>query len=502
MANNVEEAIIPAFQKLSLWLGTENRIVSHFISLACPKEDCRPRGLQIKNLLSHFNTGIRRIIRATYKTTIDYDQILLKVVEECYNQASATSGTMHVDDALILRLGHAAPRLRDPNIEGHEYHGFEEHTDARETEDNLHSVTESIRKIQAQISRAWIDFWVEALHEAPGGPTLFYPPANKALTISDSDFYDIPRYLFRVFDVGSHGLNTDCVIASNASAEKRSTSARTDFLSLNELEAAARLVVHLSWRKIYHFDTGLVSWTSSLLFAIQYAIYRCHTNGRSPAQVKICLVDTSKFPRGQFIRDIELIRAYKNIATTFSSKSKQLIDLREKNPNYYNGEHFSQGSLSILGRSCVVSLEALINDGLYQLYPDFKEPDGRALWANRVLELRERWECERTTTYGEIEQAIKIAKRCFPGFEASHVALMLLAFKNRKSGPMVSKTAIAELAVANLPTSAQDRRPVEVRRYTVMARKLDLAKGGEGIQGHPLSLPDAESIKGLFEYME
>lgn len=62
-----------------------------------------------------------------------------------------------------------------------------------------------------------------------------------------------------------------------------------------------------------------------------------------------------------------------------------LLALRRR--EYYFGEYLSQGRLDIRHRSSHVSLQTLIDLGLYQLEPRFE--DGQDRWAKRVVELRE-----------------------------------------------------------------------------------------------------------------
>jgi hypothetical protein len=72
----------------------------------------------------------------------------------------------------------------------------------------------------------------------------------------------------------------------------------------------------------------------------------------------------------------------------FSSNSdmQNLVRLRE---GYYdNGEYLSRGIVVHQNRSCVISLENLIKAGLYELYPELDDPEGKEKGMNRVRELR------------------------------------------------------------------------------------------------------------------
>lgn len=177
---------------------------------------------------------------------------------------------------------------------------------------------------------------------------------------------------------------------------------------------------------------NLISWSSSLLFVIQYAIWRCHNSHHGdPAKVEICMVDTRKFPHGQFVRDMSLLRAYRE-APEVDEKMRSFFNFRLKSAYFDNGEYLSQGVLHHTGRSSVVSLAQLIQAGLHDLYPQFADPGGMDRWTKRVGSLRSRWSIEQTTTQRDIQKAVEIARACFRSFDACDVALLLLSFKNRK----------------------------------------------------------------------
>lgn len=106
-------------------------------------------------------------------------------------------------------------------------------------------------------------------------------------------------------------------------------------------EASRRLYAHLI-KRCFEGDgsDNPMSWSSSLLFVIQYAIWRSSKSNCSPADIKICAVDTTKFSRGQFARDMWLVYMYRDV---FSSNSdmQNLVRLREGDCD--NGEYLSQG---------------------------------------------------------------------------------------------------------------------------------------------------------------
>jgi len=142
---------------------------------------------------------------------------------------------------------------------------------------------------------------------------------------------------------------------------------------------------HLRWRGKDGDSDNLVSWTSSLLFALQYIFYR-QTDSRdgSPLDhIYFCVIDTTRFPEGVFLRDLDLIRAYQS----FDAKLQNLEELRTTRQagSYYFGEYLSQGALKIEDKCQIVSAQALFTQGLFSLQPEL----GRPGLAKEVVRLRE-----------------------------------------------------------------------------------------------------------------
>jgi hypothetical protein len=117
---------------------------------------------------------------------------------------------------------------------------------------------------------------------------------------------------------------------------------------------------------------------------------------------------------------------------TGMSHIDKFFRFRLENKRYYNGEFLSQGLVRHTGRSCTVSLGRLIQAGLFALYPELDDAEGRNTWAKRVLELRALWSTEQHTTVDEFHTAREIARGCFSAALMKEMAIMLLSFKNRK----------------------------------------------------------------------
>lgn len=282
------------------------------------------------------------------------------------------------------------------------------------------------RRLEARrIGReSWQEFWLRVLNNSPTGPTLFCPPAGFRLHFLGFD--TVPHYLFRTFDEASSGKNDENMIASIVRSGSH-IRGKTDILTLGRGEATSLLCEHLTKRCFSGAeDDNFMSWTSFLLFAIQYAIWRLRNHRCQPSDIKICAANANKFPLGQYARDISLLEVYHATAEETGGETQSFFNFRLKNEDYYNGEYLSQGSLSHTGRSSVVSLERLIRAGLYELYPEFEDPKGSELWTERVLELRQIWSKEQETSDRDIKVALGVGRTSFTQLEPLEVASVLL----------------------------------------------------------------------------
>ncbi|KAF2111562.1 hypothetical protein BDV96DRAFT_666119 [Lophiotrema nucula] len=417
----------------------------------------------IQELFSHFDQQIKDIVRRVLNDTSDRD-LLWRVAEECYKQATSPSGILHADDYFIPREEACLEWPYDPDFESEEYYEHENRLGVDEQyAAAFRARTERRFETRRKDRQSWIDFWINVLNNSPSGPTLFYPPASFSARFFNSNA--VPQYLFRTFDDASSGRNDESVIASKASITESQESGRTDILTLEKHKATKLLHLHLT-KPCFggRCSDDLMSWTSSLLFAIQYAVWRLRVGERRESEIKICAVDTKKFPLGQFMRDTSLLKAYHATAKELDADdpARKFFDFRLGNEDYYNGEYLSQGAVNHSNRSCVVSLEHLMQAGLFQLYPEFRDASGRNLWAKRVRELRQNWSAEQGTTDHEIQLALAVGRNCFNQFESIDIAAILLTFKNRKFSRLTSTDSLNHFS-RQWPEWAD--KPVEVRRY-------------------------------------
>lgn len=293
-------------------------------------------------MLSHFDKQIRSIVQGVLGNS-GYDNcVLWKIAEECYNQATSYSGALHPGNYFIEHDEACLGWPYDSDYEAEEYYEHENRLDidenyAKAMEDQM----ERRREERKREEQSWISFWVLVLHGCPNGPTLFYPPASDKVKSKILATTDIPQYLFRTFDGKSSGRSDDNAVASIASVAELPEESRKDLLSLPKDKAIDMLHTHLTKQCCGGEDSdNLMSWTSSLLFAIQYAIWRRRTLGCHSADIKICVVDTRRFPRGQFAPDMWLLQAYRNTAAKVGGKTEEFFRFRLEDTRYHNGEYF------------------------------------------------------------------------------------------------------------------------------------------------------------------
>ncbi|KAG5811715.1 hypothetical protein H9Q74_013479 [Fusarium xylarioides] len=341
----------------------------------------------------------------------------------------------------------------------------------------------------------WIRFWIRSLCNCPGGPTLFQP---HQYSVSEESVTKPPKrmplYLFRTYDKYSMGLNTDKVIASLLSQRDEASRHKVDILSMDRQEASEMLHHHLNKGRFSTFETrNIVSWSSSLMFVIQYANYRfCNPGFGPPGEIHICALDTSKFPRGQFARDKWLLNWFSS--ARFSDEEMRFRNLRFNRPEFNNGEYLSQGKLDIEGRSCTLSVQGLVNAGLWDLYPDFNVDDAEATdpvrkdWAKYVEYLRQEWLVTRTTTQAEVRCALNIAQECFTDFDQDDTALLLLCFRERKLRPEKPsfQNPFADLLSAVSVEDVIYEEPAEVYRYSTLRKRLSGLSEASGEHGMKL----------------
>ena len=259
-----------------------------------------------------------------------------------------------------------------------------------------------------------------------------------------------PRYLFRIHAPPSAGTTTTSYVIPPASGCD-DPELRADLFSRPPGQAADLLYNHLTWLPSHEDECNFTSWTSSLLFALQYGFYRHRGDTMKIksqlSQITIMVVDTRGLPSGTFVKDVEIMRAItSDLPAGEGDDLRQFLDFREnprRSGRYYFGEYLSQGDLGLEGRCAQTSMTKLVRFRLFDLYPAFEDPAEWTLWAKRVVALREPFKAFKAleflssfppTDRKQIRRAIVIASACFGDLFAVPVAAMLLALQPRKGG--------------------------------------------------------------------
>ncbi|KAJ5165804.1 hypothetical protein N7492_006100 [Penicillium capsulatum] len=206
---------------------------------------------------------------------------------------------------------------------------------------------------------------------------LVFKPTGSHSWIQETFQYP-PRYLYRVATPRSEGQTTQSWAKSKDATNSRASSQK-DLFSRSGKQMANMLDRHLG-RKESKFD-NFVSWTSSLLYAIQYIFSRHHEERTPLDKIMLYIVDTTKFPAGVFIRDMDLLAVYSpfnaGLQKLQCARSPVLKDAPPSSlPEFlrasYFGEYLSQGALRIEGRCSAVSAQDILDAGLLDLRVEFK----------------------------------------------------------------------------------------------------------------------------------
>jgi hypothetical protein len=226
-----------------------------------------------------------------------------------------------------------------------------------------------------------------SLHLSDDDHLAYNPSGDKSWLVPKLN--EIPRYLFRVYSPRSCGI-TDRSWTKSKDARHDIPSSRLDIFVRSEEEVAAMIHRHLMWKQ---GPDNLVSWTSSLPFALVY-MFHLHANARDGSDfedIQLCIIDTTCLPIGVLVRDLDLIRAYSSYDVDLAETEK--LRTVKQGGRFYFGEYLSQGALKIEGECDIVSASALIGHGLFDLQPVFKDfaqwqKAYRPPWAYPVLHLR------------------------------------------------------------------------------------------------------------------
>lgn len=245
---------------------------------------------------------------------------------------------------------------------------------------------------------------------------------------SANDADETPRYLFRVFTPYSQGTTDTHWVKSMAASHGLLCSEADIFSIENKHRAADMLNRHLRWQPIQ--GNNLVSWTSSLLFALVYIFHLRASihNGATLDEIQLLVVDTATFPKGVFMRDLDLMRAFSSL----DQNLRNVEDLRHTKSKwsssyFYFGEYLSQGALKVEGRCRMVSAQNIVDGGLYTIrkefrdFADWKQEPRSARWANVVIKTREVFHYDisqrREMSKRAMKAVLRISRQFGPDFQ-------------------------------------------------------------------------------------
>lgn len=319
------------------------------------------------------------------------------------------------------------------------------------------------------------------------GEVLFSPPPAILNRLPYKGQVD-DRYLYRIYDQNSHGYTSDR-IAFSRDIDQGTPECLIDVFARENRQAAADMLFrHLEFTSRDDTRTdNFVSWTSSLLFALKYAFYRAKINASSVEDIRLCIIDTTKFVKGSFMRDWDLMTAFSSADPRLQGFRK----LRERKHKhyagvYYFGEYLSQGRLSLRNKCSVVALSDMIKAKLPTLLPDLFLTDvNRKLLINSVIALREGWNSNSKNDGGpgwvtekEVTAAVSIGKLFGLRFKMP-VALSLLALQPRREADDMIMECFTGLDFRGEPTLLENANSI--------SNMLQLSKWSSSHQPRPKS---------------
>ena len=223
-----------------------------------------------------------------------------------------------------------------------------------------------------------------------------------------------------------------------------------------------------------HFDdVPVIFFSSSLQFAVQLALWM-EAKGRTEIRITCICAGTAKTPD----RTSVLFHSVQDLIKKWG------LELR----NEYAGEYVSMSDVVLGQGSCYVSLETLIGNGLYDLYPELSEVNNRkrVKWYSAVRDLRAYcFGREFALTKDEIDVAARLAG-CFTpcmnsarGHDGVMISLLasLLSLRKRHGNDATLQTWLhtytGKQSAANYPgDKAAEAEIPEVKNYYELSGKI------------------------------
>lgn len=163
---------------------------------------------------------------------------------------------------------------------------------------------------------------------------------------------------------------------------------------------------HLTWSRE---PTEFISWTSSLLWALQHAARkRARWNDQN---ISICVLDIQRAPVQLSVYPVPTLLCVYGIP----SRGRD-----------FHAEYLAHSIVGVSGRSIsVISFKALIFGGLFELLPELDDKSGSVFLAKRVTQLRIAYF---THTCKVSPRELLVVKRLAAGFGNDWILPMSLAF--------------------------------------------------------------------------
>lgn len=164
---------------------------------------------------------------------------------------------------------------------------------------------------------------------------------------------------------------------------------------------------HILWNRE---PTEFISWTSSLLWALQYAV-RKRAKWKDQ-NISICVLDIQQAPMQLSIYPVPSLLCVYGIPS--------------RGREFYHAEYLAHSIVEVSGRSLsAISFKALISGGLFELLPELDDKSGRDLLAKRVTQLRSAYF---THPCKVSPRELLVVKRLAAGFGSDWILPMSLAF--------------------------------------------------------------------------
>ncbi|KAF5668350.1 hypothetical protein FHETE_5286 [Fusarium heterosporum] len=230
-------------------------------------------------------------------------------------------------------------------------------------------------------SRSTIDSYGDSMMVSPEAmrAQTFVPETGHETEFS---FDQTPTYLFRVYDPASPGITSTEEVTSQAMHDryKQAESDVTDLLSLPPGDAAKRLSHHLSWVYYHEKHCNLMSWSSSLLFVLQYGLFRHVKVKQTPlSEIQLIMIDTREFPKQTFLRDLDAIQYFLPYSTgeAVTQPGGRWLDLealkKKREADMYFGEYLTQGRLDIRGKYQELNVSNIKYDPMSEKMAELKQ---------------------------------------------------------------------------------------------------------------------------------